>query len=252
MQLGPSAPMRPTSERKKEMSDKMKHMRKLSLLLCLAMLASLALTGCGSKEEPAAPNEAAEAIFLMAIKNDASKAVEVFGFASESEAKIELMGSDEDPYKEVGEELVAQFEAMGATVSSEDAQAMIDAVLTMLGKLQYSAEVKEIDKKAGTAVVTSHIGHYDTAEVQNAMTDAMTELLTNNPDLVNDENAFYSALIQKVAEVMSSMQPVEGTKDFDTDFKLEKVTVSGKEKEVWIPVDANGFGGDLSNAAMGG
>jgi hypothetical protein len=230
----------------------MKHVRKLSLLLCLAMLASLVLTGCGSKEKPAPPNESAEAIFLMAIKNDPSKAVEVFGFASESEAKTELMGSDEDPYKEVGEELVSQFEALGATVSSEDAQALIDAVLSMLGKLQYSAEVKDMDEKAGTAVVTSHIGHYDAVAVQNAMTDAMTDVMTNNPDLANDTDAFVSAMIQKMAEVMSSMQPVEGTKDFDTEFTLEKVTVSGKEKEVWIPVDANGFGGDLANAAMGG
>lgn len=230
----------------------MKLTRKLSLLLCVTMLLSLALTGCGSKEKPAAPNEAAEAIFMMAIKNDASKAVEVFGFADESEAKTELMGSDEDPYKEVGEQLVSQFEAMGANVSSEDAQALIDAVLTMLGKLQYSAEVKEMDEKAGTAVVTSHIGHYDSSAVETAMSDAMTELMSD-PNLdVNDTDALYSALIQKIAQVMSSLQPVEGTKDFDTDFTLEKVTVSGKEKEVWIPVDANGFGNDLSNAAMGG
>ena len=131
----------------------MKHMRKLSLLLCVALLASMVLTGCGPKEKPAPPNEAAEAIFMIAIKNDAAKAMEVFGFASESDAKKELMGSDEDPYKEVGEELVSQFEALGATVSSEDAQVLIDAVLSMLGKLQYSAEVKDMDEKAGTVTV---------------------------------------------------------------------------------------------------
>ena len=220
----------------------MKHMRKLSLLLCVALLASMVLTGCGPKEKPAPPNEAAEAIFMIAIKNDAAKAMEVFGFASESDA----------PYKEVGEQLVAQFEAMGANVSSEDAQALIDAVLSMLGKLQYSAEVKDIDEKAGTAVVTSHIGHYDSVAIQDAMTQAMTEVSTD-PNLdVNDQDAFYSAIIQKVAEVMSSIQPVEGTKDFDTDFQLVKAEVSGKEKQVWIPVDANAFGADLSNAAMGG
>ena len=230
----------------------MKYMRKLSLLLCVALLASMVLTGCGPKEKPAPPNEAAEAIFMIAIKNDAAKAMEVFGFASESDAKKELMGSDEDPYKEVGEQLVAQFEAMGANVSSEDAQALIDAVLSMLGKLQYSAEVKDIDEKAGTAVVTSHIGHYDSVAIQDAMTQAMTEVSTD-PNLdVNDQDAFYSAIIQKVAEVMSSIQPVEGTKDFDTDFQLVKAEVSGKEKQVWIPVDANAFGADLSNAAMGG
>ena len=157
----------------------MKHMRKLSLLLCVALLASMVLTGCGPKEKPAPPNEAAEAIFMIAIKNDAAKAMEVFGFASESDAKKELMGSDEDPYKEVGEQLVAQFEAMGANVSSEDAQALIDAVLSMLGKLQYSAEVKDIDEKAGTAVVTSHIGHYDSVAIQDAMAQAMTEVSTD-------------------------------------------------------------------------
>jgi len=230
----------------------MKHTRKLSLLLCVAMLASMVLVGCGSKEKPAAPNESAEAIFEMAIKNNASKAVEVFGFASESEAKTELMGSDEDPYKEVGEELVAQFESMGANVSSEDAQALIDAVLTMLGKLEYSAEVKEMDEKAGTAVVTSHIGHFDSNAVETAMTDAMSELMSDPTLDTSDEDAIYSALIQKIASVMSSLEPVEGTKDFDTDFTLQEVTINGKEKKVWIPVDANGFGGDLSNAALGG
>lgn len=227
-------------------------MRKLSLLLCVAMLASMVLAGCGSKEKPAAPNEVAEAIFNIAIKNDASKAVEVLGYASESDAKIDLMGSDEDPYKEVGEQLIAQFEAQGATVSSEDAQALIDAVLSMLGKLQYSAEVKDIDEKAGTAVVTSHIGHYDSSAVQTAMADAMEEIASDpNLDMTNMD-AVYSALIQKMAEVMNSLQPVEGTKDFDTDFELKKATINGKEKEVWVPVDANGFGSDLSNAALGG
>lgn len=234
----------------------MKTVRKCSaLLLAMVMVLSLTLTGCGKKEEIAQPDVVAEAIFELVIKNDAAKATQVMGYASEEEARQDLMGSDGDIYEEMAEEIASQFEAMGATVTMEDVQALVDATITMLGKLDFSAQVKEMDEKAGTAVVTAHIGCYDSDALNSAMEEAMTEVMAD-PELMaglesGDTDALFSAIFQKIAQVMSSLEPTDNTADFDVDFELSTLTSGSKSVKAWLPVDAEQFGMDLSAHAMG-
>ena len=96
-----------------------------SLALAVLMLFSV-MTGCQKKEAPVAADAVAEALFQMILKNDASSAVELFGYASEEDARKD-MGLDGDLYDEMAKEVVSQFSAMGITASTEDVQTFIDA-----------------------------------------------------------------------------------------------------------------------------
>lgn len=241
--------------------------RCLVLLLCAASLISL--TACGQKNPPTdvssppaassspvkessiMPNETAEAIFALAVKNDPAPATAVFGFGSDNEARMVLRGDAQDPYIQAGQEMAASFADMGADVSEEDVQLLVNATKTMLSKLDYSAEIKEMDREAGTAVVTSHVGYFEDDAIKNAMDGVLDEILADPDAAMGDESDLYSVLIHRFAEAMSAIEPAEDTRDFDTDFQVKTLSVNGQEKSVWMPADPSEFGADLSDNAMG-
>ena len=69
----------------------MRQIRRIpALLLAVVMLCSLTLTGCGKKEAPVPGDQVAVALFEMILKDDASKAVELFGYADEAEAREDM------------------------------------------------------------------------------------------------------------------------------------------------------------------
>lgn len=210
----------------------------LSLALAALMLVSLTLTGCQKKDPPAAGDKVAVALFEMILKNDASSAVELFGYASEEEARKD-MGLDGNIY----EELAAQFTGMGLTASSEDVQGFVDAFMSMFKNVELTAKVKESNEKEGTSVVTCTISTFDA----NALNTAMSEALENI-----DPDAEFSTILSAIADVIADITPSGETADFDVDFELQKMEINGKEKEVWLPVDANEFGNLISTTAMGG
>lgn len=218
----------------------------LSLALAALMLVSLTLTGCQKKDPPAAGDKVAVALFEMILKNDASSAVELFGYASEEEARKD-MGLDGNIYEELADELAdelaAQFTGMGLTASSEDVQGFVDAFMSMFKNVELTAKVKESNEKEGTSVVTCTISTFDA----NALNTAMSEALENI-----DPDAEFSTILSAIADVIADITPSGETADFDVDFELQKMEINGKEKEVWLPVDANEFGNLISTTAMGG
>lgn len=222
----------------------------LSLALAALMLVSLTLTGCQKKDPPAAGDKVAVALFEMILKNDASSAVELFGYASEEEARKD-MGLDGNIYEELADELAAQFTGMGITASSEDVQGFVDAFMSMFKNVELTAKVKESNEKEGTSVVTCTISTFDANALNTAMTEAMGNI---DPDILNgdDVDAAFSAVLSAIADVIADITPSGETADFDVDFELQKMEINGKEKEVWLPVDANEFGNLISTTAMGG
>ena len=214
----------------------------LSLALAALMLVSLTLTGCQKKDPPATGDKVAVALFEMILKNDASSAVELFGYASEEEARKD-MGLDGNIYEELADELATQFTVMGLTASSEDVQGFVDAFMSMFKNVELTAKVKESNEKEGTSVVTCTISTFDA----NALNTAMSEALENI-----DPDAEFSTILSAIADVIADITPSGETADFDVDFELQKMEINGKEKEVWLPVDANEFGNLISTTAMGG
>ena len=231
----------------------MKQTRRIpALLLALLMVCSLTLTSCGKKETPVAADQVAVALFKMILKDDASGVVELFGYADEDAARKD-MGIEGGLYEAMADEVVNQFTAMNMTVSNEDAQAFVDAFLAMFKGVDMTAKVKESDEKAGTAVVTCTISTFDSNAVENAMNDAMAEVLADPNILASgDEDAAVSAMLKAISTAIAGLTPSGETADFDVDFELQDMDVNGKTKKVWVPKDAAEFGNLLSTTAMGG
>lgn len=220
----------------------------VSLGLALIMLASLGLTGCQKKEAPIAADKVAEVIFDMMLKNDASSAVELFGYASEEEAR-EDMGLEGDIYEGMADEIVSGFKAQGIPVSSEDAQAFLDAFISMFKSVEMTAKVKESNEKEGTAVVTCTISTFDSNALNEAMMKAMSDPSVMS---IEDEDAAVSAMLKAISSAIAGLTPSGESADFDVDFELADMDVNGKTKKVWVPKDAEEFGNLISTTAIGG
>lgn len=123
----------------------------------------------------------------------------------------------------------------------------------MFSKIDMTTTVKEMDKKEGTAVVTCSITTIDSAAMNATMEEAMLEAMSD-PDLVNsgDTAAIGEKIVEVMIEVVSGLEPTSETKDFDVNFKLGVLEINGKDREAWLPADAEAFGMAISNAAMGG
>lgn len=223
-----------------------------SFALAMVMLVSLSLTGCQKKEAPVAADQVAVALFEMILKDNPAPAVELFGYADEAEARAD-MGLDGSLYDEMAEEVVSQFSGMGFTASSEDVQTFIDAFISMFSDVTMTAKVKESDEKAGTAVVTCTISTFDSDALTDAMTEAMTEAMSDPSALTgSSEDAIFSLILNAMSSAISDISPSGETTDFDVDFELGTLSINGKDRQAWLPVDANAFGEAISTNAMGG
>lgn len=230
----------------------MKQARRIpALLLAVLMVCSLTLTSCGGKETPAPADQVAVALFNMMLKDDASSMVELFGYADEAEAREDMGLEDGSLYDGLAEQLAAQFTSGGMTVSSEEMQEFVEAFMKMFSEVEMTAVTKESDEKEGTAVVTCTVNTFDPASLTQAMTDAMGTL---DPELLQsgDLESAFGAILKAAAGAIADIKPTENTADFDVDFELADVDVSGKTKKVWVPKDAAEFGNLLSITAMGG
>ena len=228
----------------------MKHTRRIpALLLAAVMLFSLTLTGC-KKEAPIPGDQVAEALFEMILKDDASKIVELFGYADEAAARKD-MGLEGSVYEELAKEMTSQFSSMGMTVSNEEMQEFVDAFIAMFSEVKLTAKVKQSDEKAKTAVVTCTVNTFDPEALTQAATDAMTNI---DPSILEsgDIDAAFGSILKAMSGVIADIKPTDKTADFDVDFELAEVDISGKTKQVWVPKDANKFGELISTTAMGG
>lgn len=221
-----------------------------ALLLAMIMVFSVTLTSCGTKEEPIAADQVAVSLFNMILKDDASSAVELFGYADEAEARAD-MGLDGSLYEGLADEVISQFRAMQLNVTTEDAQAFVDAFMSMFKNVNMTAVVKESDEKAGTAVVTCTIDTFDANALNDAMTAAMTEAMSD-PSILEDEDALTSAILNAMSSAIAGLTPSGETADFDVDFELQTLAINGKDRKAWLPKDAEQFGNLISTTAMGG
>lgn len=222
----------------------------LALSLVLAMILGLGLTACGGNESTAlaGPDEVAVALFDLLMKNDASGAQKALGYESEDAVRADFGTEGGELYEVIADQLIDEFEGLGVTVSTEDSQLLVDAMMTMMGKLQLTAKVKDISEKDKEATVTCTVTKVN---VNDAMESAM-ESAISDPSLANDMDALVSAIIHATAEAMKNAETGDASDPFDVDFTLEVMETNGKPQRVWIPADAEAFGAAISQAAMNG
>lgn len=229
----------------------MKRFRRISALLALVMLLSLALAGCGKKEEPIAADQVAEAMFDIAMKKDASKIVELFGYTDEA-AVFTDWGIDKDSFFENAENaLFSQFSDIGYTATAEELRAVADSYWEIFSKIQLTARVKAADEKTGAAVVTCTVNTVAPGAIEEAVIDAVAEL---PPELlINGEmEDIFGQMLSSAAAVIREIEPTDRTVDFDVDFELVELDVCGKIKQAWMPKDSGEYSFQILAAATGG
>lgn len=199
-------------------------------------------------------DKAAVALFNMILKDDAASAVELFGYASEAEARRD-MGLDGNLYDEMTQEVLKQFSSMGFTASKEDADTFVNAFMTMFKEVKMTARVKSLDEKTGTAVITCTISTFDSKALEEAIEGAMNSALAEL-DLAllegENEDALFSVLLKAIAKAIAGLKPDGADADFDVEFALETLTINGKTCRVWLPKDAEAFGEAISSTVLGG
>lgn len=219
-------------------------MKKIIVLtMAVLTLGSLTLTGC-KKEAPVAADQVAVAIFNMVLKDDASSAAELFGFTSEEEAR-QALGMEDGLYKTLANQLVSRLSVYGFTVSGEEVQKFTDAFISMFSGAELTAKVKELDEKAGTAVVTCTVNTFDPEDLSRAVASL-------DPSLLEGGDGVLGPVLEAMSDAISGIKPTGGTADFDVDFELASIDVNGETRKVWVPRDAAQFGSQISNAAMAG
>ena len=186
------------------------------------------------------------ALFELILKGNAATAVSTFGFASEEEAR-QAAGVDGSLYDELGNELVSQFAAMGLNVSKKDADTLVNGILVLFQKVEMTAQVKQLNESTGTAVVTCTVSTISPSALEDAMTKALEEMLTDPSLMFASEDVLVSTMINKVAEVISELSPTGQNASFDAEF--ERFDVDGRE--IWLPKDAEAFGSDIATSVLG-
>lgn len=222
----------------------MKKMRKFpAALLALAMLMTAALTGCQSKVTP--PDEIAMAIFDLEVKEDPSAFRDALGYDS-NEAVIQDIYGDEG-MTTFADEMVAAFAEDGINVSDADIQKLQNSFSNLIAQLNFSAEVKEMNERAGTAVVTCRVTPPDYDSISDEMAEAMTSVLLD-PELGNDPDKYASLMIGVLCDMLDQLEPASEPTSFDVDFVLDIAEVDGKAKKCWLPEDTGAFFDALSEA----
>lgn len=225
-----------------------------ALSLAATLIFSMMLTGCKA-EAPAAPDEVLKGVYDLLLKDDATKICDLFGYATKEEAQEDLIGDSGDFRTEILDGLVVEMQDMGLEMTPDELAPLLDGTTAMLSKLEFDAEVAEIDEKAKTASVTAKITCYDPQAI-GQMSEAITNDMLEKADMtvLATEEGFMNFMKEFLAEyavALHTMEPTSEVKEFDVPFELEDVEINGKTKKMWIPVDANQFGQDLSLAALG-
>ena len=203
----------------------MKQTRRIpALLLAMVMLCSLALTGC-KKEAPVAADKVAEAIFEMILKDDPSKAVELFGYADESEARAD-MGLDGSVYEELAGEMTKQFSDAGVNITEEEMQECVSRVkerrmgylFENIEKMDIQAERRNTAQARAEAQRVREEAQRAQEEAQRTQEEAQENAIRSVIAVCQRLNAGKEQAVQEVIEVCGA----------DRDTALEKVNLYWK------------------------
>ena len=228
-----------------------------SLRTVLALLLSVALTlplaGCRpaaeEKKETADPAGMATALFDLMAHDSASPLCAALGTEA-TEASVRDTFLPDDLYAPVAEQMTELYASMGITVSEEDAALLSDAVLSMMDKIQCTAQVTELDEEAGTATVTVEVTTFPADSFTRAARSAV-----DNMDLTaflsGDLSATFSQVLRAVAEALSALEPSAETRSAAVPFVRQEVTVGTETETVWMPESIDGFSEQILTLAIG-
>lgn len=228
----------------------MKKIKKILAVVAAIAVMCMPLTGCGEKLAPA--DQTVGALFELAAKNNATPMKDLLGFASEEDVSSAFF--DESANVELVDELKDQLSSAGVELSDEDVQELSDSMMTMLGKITYTAEITS--ESGDQTVVTLKVNGFSYDEMTQIMMDAatrMTDSLTaeDQEAIANGDmdvfNSYMQAYIKDFVSGLAAMEPSEEASEITVTCEKLKVDVSGKEKVAWLPSNMDGFSSDIES-----
>lgn len=230
----------------------MKQMKKAAgLILAVMLLCSMALTGCQPKMEPA--DQVVSAMYELALRDNAVPMKDLLGFASEDDVRSAIL---EDGYENsMIDEIRQEFTSLGVEISDEELQEMIDAMMGMLGKLSYTAEIKEQTKDKTTVVLK--VQGFSEADIEQVLLDTQEAAINNLSEdeqmalATGDEQATQEFAVQFMKDYIANvaaLEPAEGENEITVECEKLRIDVSGKEKVEWLPSDMDKFADDVDKS----
>ena len=148
----------------------MKKVKKVLAVVAAVAVMCMPLTGCGEKLVPA--DQTVGALFELAAKDNAAPMKDLLGFASEEDVSSAFFEEGADV--ELVDELKNELSSAGVELSDEDVQDLTDSMMTMLGKITYTAEITS--ESNDQTVVTLKINGFSYDEMTQIMMDAATKM----------------------------------------------------------------------------
>lgn len=228
----------------------MKKFKKILAVVAAVAVMCMPLTGCGEKLAPA--DQTVGALFELAAKNNAAPMKDLLGFASEEDVSSAFF--EEGANVELVDELKDQLSSAGVELSEEDVQELSDSMMTMLGKITYTAEITS--ESGDQTIVTLKVNGFSYDEMTQIMMDAattMTDSLTEEDQMAianGDMDVFNSYMQQYIKDFVSglaAMEPSAEASEITVTCEKLKVDVSGKEKVAWLPTNMDGFSSDIES-----
>ncbi len=228
----------------------MKKFKKILAVVAAMAVMCMPLTGCGEKLAPA--DQTVGALFELAAKNNAAPMKDLLGFASDEDVRSAFF--EESANVELVDELKDELSSAGVELSDEDVQELTDSMMTMLGKITYTAEITS--ESGDQTVVTLKVNGFSYDEMTQIMVDAsnrMVESLTEEDQAAIYEgdmevfNSYMQSYIKDFMSGLAAMEPSSEASEITVTCEKLKVDVSGKEKVAWLPSSMDGFSSDIES-----
>lgn len=225
--------------------------KRVFAVIAIMTIMCMTLTGCGSKIAPA--DESVSALFELAAKSNAAPMKDLLGFASEEDVRNTFFEEDAD--MELVEKLSSEFTSAGVDLSDEEIQEVTDSMMTVLNKINYTAEI--ISESSDKTVVTLKVYGYSKDNLNQSVSNAQTKMFESITEedrmaiIGGDEEILKKYILQCINDFVAGIsatelnsEPVEVT----VSCKKLAVDVSGKETIVWLPSDMNSFSKEVEAA----
>lgn len=225
--------------------------KRVFAVIAIMTIMCMALTGCGSKIAPA--DETVSALFELAAKSNAAPMKDLLGFASEEDVRNTFFEEGAD--MELVEKLSSEFTSAGVNLSDEEIQEITDSMMTVLNKINYTAEI--ISESSDETVVTLKIYGYSKDNLNQTVSDAQTKMfesITEEDQMTimgGDEEVLKKYILQYINDFVAGISAAElNSKPVEVTVSCKKlaVDVSGKETIAWLPSDMNSFSKEVEAA----
>lgn len=195
------------------------------------------------------------ALFELYVKNNAVPMQELLGFTSEEDVYQEFFEEGTD--LEMTNQISAELFAAGADLSDEEIDEIVDSLLKILNKVEYTAEMMyERDDEAIVVLEVYGFSFDEMSQAMEAATDRLVDSITDEDQLAiiaGETEVLNTYMRQYISDFLDELSKIEiNTESVEVFVFCEKtlVDVNGTERIAFIPSDMQEFIFDIDDAVF--